>query len=458
MYTEINNVQRKQLSSSRLLLVAAMILQMAAIIIGIHPAMVYAAENTVQDSTKINTKKQPQIYIVDKNGMGDFVSIQEGVDNALDGDTLLIYPGTYIEAVQVMNKDIQIVGVSKDLCILQYDTAFYRKIPLTIASGKVSNLTIHGMDSKVQQIGPTQEEIDRMNAELVGDSWERQKNYSGYAVHIDQNCLYGKNMIFENCRIISENNHCVGIGTRGKSKISFENCELISMGGGSCVFMHDPTSIEVSGAAALVMKNSSMTSYLCPYVMTFQSLFPAYNSIDLTFQNVRVSAVAYAESDGYISDNVNTSFEVETLLELEQAGTLYVNGLNTSATALVHEMSPKEANDYMKALEEALDAGDAAKVMAIKLPEGISYIGKIPQDSETDTKTSAPLFSLPKFNTAKHQVIAVYNAGNQPGSGWCGLNNAVLNADSFGNTLVEMNNTIPYTADNAVFPNFGIGY
>ena len=178
MYTERNNARRKQLSSSRLLLVAAMILQMAAIIIGIRPAMVYAAENTVQDSTKINTKKQPQIYIVDKNGMGDFVSIQEGVDNASDGDTLLIYPGTYIEAVQVMNKDIQIVGVSKDLCILQYDTAFYRKIPLTIASGKVSNLTIHGMDSKGQQIGPTQEEIDRMNAELVGDSWERQKNYS----------------------------------------------------------------------------------------------------------------------------------------------------------------------------------------------------------------------------------------------------------------------------------------
>lgn len=385
--------------------------------------------------------KKARQYVIAQDGTGDFMTIQEAVEQASDGDTLLVYPGTYTENVQVMNKEINITGVSKDLCILQYDTAFYRKVPLTMAAGSVSNLTIYGMNSGTPQAGPTQEEIDQINEELVGDSWDRQKNYKGYAVHVDQNCLYGKRMSFVDCRIVSENNHCVGIGTRGKSTISFERCELVSLGGGSCIYMHDPTSADVSGDASLVMRSCDMTSYLSPYVMTFQSLLPEYNTMYLTFQDVHVRAVAYAESDGYVPINVNTGFDVETLSMLEQAGALYQTGLSSTAVPLVHELAPLESKEYMEFLEKASQTADFSEIMATKLPEGITYLGKHASDKQSSGKKSSNTAVLPQ-SVAKHQVIAIYNRNNQAGNGWCGLDNAYLTADSFGNTLVEMN-TVP---------------
>lgn len=403
----------------------------ALLITGITDIHTQAAEEKPQNGAKTRTVREAQQYVIAKDGTGDFATIQEGVDYAQDGDTLLIYPGTYTEEVQVMNKEINIVGVDRDLCILRYDTTFYRKVPLTIAIGKVENLTIYGMNSGEEQQGPTEEEIALINAELVGDSWDRQKNYTGYAVHIDQNCLYGKSMCFENCRVISENNHCVGIGARGSSTVRFENCELISRGGGSCIFMHDPTSPEVSGEAALVMEDCSLTSYLCPYVMTFQSLLPSHNSMHLTFQNTKVHAIAYAESSSYVSDNVNTGFDVETLSMLEKAGVLYNTGFKSTAAVLVHSMQLKDSLDYMETLETASETGDYTKVESISLPEGITYIDTEINNHYENVQTAA--FS------AKHQVIAIYNADRQPANGWCGLSNAILTADSYGNTLVEMN-------------------
>jgi hypothetical protein len=84
-----------------------------------------------------------------------------------------------------MNKELNITGISRDLCILKYDTASYRKAPLTIAAGSVSNLTIYGMDSNAIPEMPTEEEIAQINAELVGDSWDRQTTgtFSSFAIY-----------------------------------------------------------------------------------------------------------------------------------------------------------------------------------------------------------------------------------------------------------------------------------
>lgn len=423
---------------------AAVMIIIAVLAAGIPFTAVRAAGNRARDITPSDTPKEQKTYIISQDGTGDFTSIQEGADSASDGDTLLIYPGTYTENVRIMGKEINLIGVSRDLCILQYDTAFYRKVPLTIAKGRVAHLTVYGMDSRVEQAGPSEEEIARINEELVGDSWDRQKNYTGYAVHVDQNCLYGKSMRFEDCRIISANNHCVGIGTRGNCSICFEDCELISMGDGSCIYMHDPTSPGVGGEASFVMKSCYMTSYLSPYVMTFQSLLPEYNTTYLTFRDVHVSAVAYADDDGYLPFNVNTGLDVETLSALEKAGALYTAGLSSTVSRLVNEMSPEDAFAYMEEFSAAVKAGDALKVMTTELPEGITCLGSSRQSDSSG---------------AGHHVIAIYNRGNRPGNGWCGLNNAYLTPDSSGNTLVEMNTAVSqHTADSALSPSTGTGH
>lgn len=398
--------------------------------------MTAQAEQPVPEGMTVqNNTLEKRQYKIAQDGTGDFRTIQEGVDNASDGDTLVVYPGIYTEAVQVMGKEVHIIGLSKDLCIIQYDAASYRKSPLTVGAGRIANLTINGMDSGVGQPVLTQEEIAAINAEIVGDSWERQKNYKGYAVHVDQNFLYGRRVTFENCRVISENNHCAGIGTRGDSTVLFENCEFISLGGGSCIFLHDPTSVDVSGKAALVMKGCQMTSYLCPYVMTFQSLLPEYNQLELTFQNTRVSAVEFADDGSYVAMDVNTSFDVETLSMLEETGALYAAGLSSSAPKLVHKMTNEEISIYMDAMEKTVEAGSVPQALMPQLAEGITRIGYHETEETKETKEQDRLAP----SLLKHHVIAIYNRSNLAGNGWCGLDNAVLTADSYGNTLVEMN-------------------
>lgn len=407
--------------------------------------MTAQAEQPVPEGMTVqNNTLEKRQYKIAQDGTGDFRTIQEGVDNASDGDTLVVYPGIYTEAVQVMGKEVHIIGLSKDLCIIQYDAASYRKSPLTVGAGRIANLTINGMDSGVGQPVLTQEEIAAINAEIVGDSWERQKNYKGYAVHVDQNFLYGRRVTFENCRVISENNHCAGIGTRGDSTVLFENCEFISLGGGSCIFLHDPTSVDVSGKAALVMKGCQMTSYLCPYVMTFQSLLPEYNQLELTFQNTRVSAVEFADDGSYVAMDVNSSFDVETLSMLEETGALYAAGLSSSAPKLVHKMTNEEISIYMEAMEKTAQAGSVPQALMPQLAEGITRIGYHETEETKETKEQDRLAP----SLLKHHVIAIYNRSNLAGNGWCGLDNAVLTADSCGNTLVEMNTvTIPSRTD-----------
>ena len=401
-----------------------------------QPQMTAQAEQPVPEGMTVqNNTLEKRQYKIAQDGTGDFRTIQEGVDNASDGDTLIVYPGIYTEAVQVMGKEVHIIGLSKDLCIIQYDAASYRKSPLTVGAGRIANLTIYGMDSGVGQPVLTQEEIAAINAEIVGDSWERQKNYKGYAVHVDQNFLYGRRVTFENCRVISENNHCAGIGTRGDSTVLFENCEFISLGGGSCIFLHDPTSVDVSGKAALVMKGCQMTSYLCPYVMTFQSLLPEYNQLELTFQNTRVSAVEFADDGSYVAMDVNSSFDVETLSMLEETGALYAAGLSSSAPKLVHKMTNEEISIYMEAMEKTAQAGSVPQALMPQLAEGITRIGYHETEETKETKEQDRLAP----SLLKHHVIAIYNRSNLAGNGWCGLDNAVLTADSYGNTLVEMN-------------------
>ena len=360
-------------------------------------------------------------YIIDKNGMGDFETIQEGVDQASDGDTLVIYPGVYTEEVSVIDKGLNIIGVDRDSCVIQYDTTSYMHMPLTIGAGKVSNLTIYGMTATLEQT-PVQEDILPNGA--VPLDW--QKDCPGYAVHIDQSVLYKRSLSFENCRIVSENNACVGIGGRGKSSITFEKCEMVSLRGSGCIYMHDPISLTEYGETAFILKDCSLINCRSPYVMTFWSYMPEFNSLKLTFQNTRVSAVAYGNDKDcvYSPVNVNSFFDVDELMQFEKKGSLYKAGLTSTAAELVHELTIPESKDYIRKLNETTGNENVLDSLEDMLPEGITYLYRNAKDGNTEVK---------------RQVIAIYNNSNMPGNGWCGLGGAYLTFDSFGNTLPEMN-------------------
>jgi len=61
-----------------------------------------------------NIAEQREIIIVDDEGDGDYISIQEAVDNASDGDIIHVYSGRYKETV-IRWKKIELIGISHEL-------------------------------------------------------------------------------------------------------------------------------------------------------------------------------------------------------------------------------------------------------------------------------------------------------------------------------------------------------
>ena len=103
-------------------------------------------------------------------------------------------------------------------------------------------------------------------------------------------------------------------------------------------------------------------------------------------------------------------------------------------------MTAEESFEYMEKLENALKTRMISEVLAIDLPEGINYIAT----PKLETEPTANIWGIPNmlpnpYPIAKHQVLAVINHNNLPAAGWCGMNNAYLTPDSYGNTLIEMN-------------------
>lgn len=372
-----------------------------------------------------------QVYEVIQDGSGDFTTIQEGVNTVMSGDTLLIYPGVYEEVVEIYNKTVHLLGTDKEQCIIQYDSSKYSTSPLTIGAGNVSNLTIYGYrpeDAEELKHAVTSTKIYNNDSEETIEGW--RSKFPGYAVHIDQDYSFGNDIVFENCRIVSNNNQCVGIGSRGMSNITFAECELYSNGIGGCIYFHNTPDINFAGETQFILKDCSLKNYKCPYLIAVHSLGiqnPAY----FTFQNVKVSTVAYERKGMYTSSNMNTVFEVDALKRPEGLRILNQYGLYSSMeTGIVTEYNDRDSFRYIKHTRNRLNVRDELPELA----EGISYMQMIEMDREYVEAEKKE-----EVKSRKRQVIDIYNYSQLCGTGWCGLEGIYLTPESYGNTLIEMN-------------------
>ena len=215
-------------------------------------------------------------YVIKQDGSGDFVSIQEGVDAAEDGDTLVIFPGIYYENVEIFQKTVNLLGTDPQKCIIEYDTHAYDKVPLYISAGEVCNLTIYGRmrDSQNYEMGTLME----------------GNRFTGYAVHIDSDYGYGKDLVFRNCILVSDNNLTVGLGCRGNSHITFEDCDLIHTRAYMPFGMHDSQNPDYTGSAKISFINTRFANAGYPVFFSVWSISEE-NWTELEFQNTEFAVV-----------------------------------------------------------------------------------------------------------------------------------------------------------------------
>jgi hypothetical protein len=78
----------------------------------------------ITGSTLANT------IVVDKNGGGQFTSIQSAITNAVPGDTIKVWPGEYTEQL-IINKDLVIMGSGYEYTIIRGNSP-----AITMSAGK----------------------------------------------------------------------------------------------------------------------------------------------------------------------------------------------------------------------------------------------------------------------------------------------------------------------------------
>lgn len=363
------------------------------------------------------------VYEVKPDGTGDFSSIQEAVEQVESGATLLIYQGVYEENVEILDKTVNLIGADRDACILITDTTNYHHVPLTIGAGVVYNMTICGSNpARANMIPVTDTEYDESDLASI---YNLQNRFPGYALHIDQDYSCGRELRVEGCRIISDSNYCVGIGCRGGNSIILEDCQIYSNGGG-CVYLHNVQNDSGDGEAYFTIRDCELKNYSNPYVMSIHSTGDL-NPVYLTFQNVKVSTVAYESKSSYVIDNMNIWYTIDQLADPMVQKRLETEGYCSSlGRELIHycDKGTKMRLSVKRDRESLLGEWP-------ELAEGIHYISRL---DKPDSRV------IQGANLRKRQVIEIKNWDlGASKEGWCGLHNIYLTDESYGNTLIEMN-------------------
>ena len=163
-----------------------------------------------KDELKNNISEINNSYItVDKNGNGDYTSIQEAIDN-YNGIPIFVRNGVYEEGrLECSDKDITIIGENKYKTIVANYGGLYGNDCLYASNGCFSNITFKSIikESVTPNIG--------------------QQN-GAYAVHVDSNNQAEGTCIFNDCIMISDFNAPFGNGLRKNNTVELNNCDLIS--------------------------------------------------------------------------------------------------------------------------------------------------------------------------------------------------------------------------------------
>lgn len=151
------------------------------------------------------------VYVLDATGNGDITTMTQAL--SLPKNSIVhVRPGRYItnQNWTTFRNGVSFIGDDVEKCVIYNDDNDYYKAIIAL-SGTWKNITF----------------------ESLYNTEKPDTNKHPYAVHIDgahpvDGVRYG--VRFENCKFISENNPCLGIGMAKDYKITFNNCDFIYRG------------------------------------------------------------------------------------------------------------------------------------------------------------------------------------------------------------------------------------
>ena len=148
------------------------------------------------------------IRMVSPDGKAGYSTISEAVSDSSDGDVVLVFPGSYYEAVAVGKKSISIIGVSKADCILWNDYGDYDQCPLYMCAGYLKNMTLKAVQKPADE-GKTSD--------------------IPYCIHIDKQYPTDsskRKFEIDNCDFYSDWSDCLGCGTADNAELFVRNCYI----------------------------------------------------------------------------------------------------------------------------------------------------------------------------------------------------------------------------------------
>ena len=171
------------------------------------------------------------LYVLDKNGGGDFITLNDVIDTVPSNSTVFVKCGEYDYTRVRFKKGINWIGENRDKVIFSHYTADYDDTPIC-DSGTFKNITFKAGDDGTIQDYPL---------------------HLAYSLHLDgmqieDNVQFGA--FFYNCKFVSYWNTCIGIGMKKDYIIELHDCELHYLGGAerenyetdyvcSCISMHN---------------------------------------------------------------------------------------------------------------------------------------------------------------------------------------------------------------------------
>ena len=244
--------------------------------------------------------------IVDSNGQGDYKNVVDAVANEPQGTVIIILPGTYEGTIEAFKKNIILVGVDRETCLLKSYDGRYEKPVINGSCGFLTNLTLHS-----EYVKGVSNEIGTVNG--------------AYAFHCENEYGVGKTLEFRNCTLISDFFPALGMGVRKDFTCIIDNCELINnqvagrgnyvpQGSLGALYFHDSTGAK--GDSYVIVKDSTLKSKqanaLCPYSLIGLFDNADKNKVYCTFINNNI--------DGQIWDRNGNAFTKNFVLTKDSKG------------------------------------------------------------------------------------------------------------------------------------------